>query len=105
MPTPEFGEIWDADLEPVKGHEQGGFRPVLIISHDAFNSVPHGMHLPRIEWADPEETIYDRECQADVVRTLRRSNLRGLQRGKPGRRVCSVPQHERPCRGHTGDRH
>lgn len=43
MPTPEFGEIWDADLEPVKGHEQGGFRPVLIISHDAFNSVPHGL--------------------------------------------------------------
>lgn len=43
MPTPKFGEIWDADLETVKGHEQGGFRPVLIISHDAFNSVPHGL--------------------------------------------------------------
>jgi len=26
-----------ADLNPVKGHEQAGFRPVLIISHDLFN--------------------------------------------------------------------
>ncbi len=43
VPTPKFGEIWDTDLKPIKGHEQGGFRPVLIISHDAFNSVPHGL--------------------------------------------------------------
>jgi mRNA interferase MazF len=43
VPTPKFGEIWDADLDPVKVHEQGGFRPVLIISSNEFNSVPHGL--------------------------------------------------------------
>jgi mRNA interferase MazF len=41
--TPKFGEIWDADLDPVKGHEQGRFRPILIISSDEFNEVAHGL--------------------------------------------------------------
>jgi len=31
------GEIRWADLNPVRGHEQAGLRPVLIISHDVFN--------------------------------------------------------------------
>ena len=31
------GEIWWADLNPVRGHEQAGVRPVLVISHDIFN--------------------------------------------------------------------
>lgn len=31
------GEIWWADLNPVRGSEQAGVRPVLVISHDIFN--------------------------------------------------------------------
>lgn len=31
------GEIRWADLNPVRGREQAGFRPVLIISQDIFN--------------------------------------------------------------------
>lgn len=31
------GEIRWADLNPVRGHEQAGHRPVLILSHDVFN--------------------------------------------------------------------
>lgn len=31
------GDIWWADLNPVRGREQAGMRPVLIISHDVFN--------------------------------------------------------------------
>lgn len=31
------GDIRWADLNPVIGREQGGFRPVLILSHDIFN--------------------------------------------------------------------
>jgi mRNA interferase MazF len=31
------GDIWWADLNPVRGHEQAGVRPVLVISHDIFN--------------------------------------------------------------------
>lgn len=31
------GEIRWADLNPVRGNEQAGLRPVLIVSHDVFN--------------------------------------------------------------------
>jgi mRNA interferase MazF len=32
------GDIRWADLNPVRGHEQGGRRPVLIFSRDVFNA-------------------------------------------------------------------
>ncbi len=31
------GEIRWADLNPVRGHEQAGARPVLVLSHNVFN--------------------------------------------------------------------
>lgn len=31
------GEIYWADLNPTRGHEQAGQRPVLVISQDIFN--------------------------------------------------------------------
>ena len=31
------GSVHRAELNPVKGHEQSGTRPVLILSHDVFN--------------------------------------------------------------------
>ena len=31
------GEVRWADLNPVRGREQSGHRPVLILSHDVFN--------------------------------------------------------------------
>jgi mRNA interferase MazF len=31
------GEVRWADLNPTRGHEQAGQRPVLILSHDIFN--------------------------------------------------------------------
>ena len=31
------GEVRRADLNPVRGNEQAGLRPVLILSHDVFN--------------------------------------------------------------------
>jgi mRNA interferase MazF len=37
---PNRGEIWLADLNPIRGHEQAGTRPVLIISTNIFNHGP-----------------------------------------------------------------
>ena len=31
------GDIRWADLDPARGHEQSGQRPVLVLSHDVFN--------------------------------------------------------------------
>ena len=35
------GEIYWAELEPRSGSEQRGRRPVIILSHDAFNEAPN----------------------------------------------------------------
>ena len=41
MPAqPSRGQIWLADLNPTRGHEQAGQRPVLIVSPNAFNHGP-----------------------------------------------------------------
>jgi mRNA interferase MazF len=32
------GDVVRADLDPTRGHEQGGARPVVILSEDVFNA-------------------------------------------------------------------
>ena len=34
---PKQGDIVYVDFEPTKGHEQKGYRPAIVISHDVFN--------------------------------------------------------------------
>ena len=41
--SPCRGEIWLVDLNPVRGHEQAGQRPGLIVSVDLFNHGPAGL--------------------------------------------------------------
>lgn len=41
--TARRSEIWRADLDPVRGHEQGRSRPVLVVSADTFNAGPSGL--------------------------------------------------------------
>jgi len=43
MSEPSRGEIWLADLNPVRGHEQAGRRSSLVISVDGFNYGPAGL--------------------------------------------------------------
>jgi mRNA interferase MazF len=40
MAGPYRGEIWNADLDPSRGREQAGKRPVLVVSTDRFNAGP-----------------------------------------------------------------
>ena len=42
-PAPARGEIWLADLNPVRGREQAGMRPCLVVSVDLFNQSPAGL--------------------------------------------------------------
>ncbi len=44
---PRQGELWTADLGPVKGSEQAGYRPVLVVSGDLLND-----HL-QVRWVVP----------------------------------------------------
>lgn len=40
MPRPLRDEVWLADLHPIRGREQTGERPVLIVSTDRFHQGP-----------------------------------------------------------------
>ncbi len=40
---PERGEVWLAVLDPVGPGEQGGTRPVIVVSTNAFNAWPVGL--------------------------------------------------------------
>lgn len=42
-PQPQRGEVWVAQLNPTRGHEQAGTRPVLIVSVNPFNASPAGL--------------------------------------------------------------
>jgi mRNA interferase MazF len=41
--TIRTGEIWLAELDPTVGREQGGRRPVVVVSSDGFHSLPIDM--------------------------------------------------------------
>ena len=40
MAGPYRSEIWNAELDPTRGREQAGRRPVLVVSTDRFNEGP-----------------------------------------------------------------
>jgi mRNA interferase MazF len=85
---PRRGEIWFADLNPTRGHEQQGTRPVLVLSIDSFNSGPAELVsiLPvtstvraiasHIEVRPPEGGLRARSSiLADQVRTITRERF------------------------------
>ena len=37
------GEVWLASLDPVRGREQAGTRPIVIVSDSKFNNCPAGL--------------------------------------------------------------
>ena len=37
------GEIWLAELDPTVGHEQGGRRPVVVVSSNGLHALPINM--------------------------------------------------------------
>ena len=43
MSAPRRGEVWLVGFDPVKGHEQAGARPALVMSVDAFNGSSAGL--------------------------------------------------------------
>ena len=85
------GQIWYADLSPVVGSEQGGYRPILIIQNDIGNKYSPTViaavvttrktkaNLPTHIWLNnecglPKESMV--ECEQ--IRTLDKSRLKSF---------------------------
>jgi mRNA interferase MazF len=87
-PTPQRGEIWLADLDPTKGREQAGKRPVLVVSVGAFNQsraelvviLPLTSTLRGIPWHVPVRANEgglknNSEIMCEAVRSVGKSRL------------------------------
>lgn len=85
---PRRGEVWFADLNPTRGHQQRGTRPVLVLSVDTFNAGPAELVtvLPitstvrpipsHVEVLAPEGGLESRSAiLADQVRTIARERV------------------------------
>ena len=95
------GQIYYADLSPIKGSEQGGYRPILIIQNDIGNRYSPTViaaiittrktkaNLPTHVWLNaecglPKESMV--ECEQ--IRTLDKSRL-GSYQGKVSQEVMN----------------
>ncbi len=67
---PKRGEIFLANLEPIKGSEQGGIRPVLIIQNDISNK-----HSPITIVAAITSKVYEKEFPTNVFILKKDSKL------------------------------
>lgn len=85
---PARGEIWLADLDPTRGHEQAGQRPVLVVSTTRFSQGPAGLvivlpvtrtdrNIPaHVAVTPPEGGLTSRSfILCDAVRSISRSRL------------------------------
>jgi mRNA interferase MazF len=90
------GEVYDARLEPIEGSEQGGTRPVIIVSRDVINMNSSVVLAVPCTTYKPNKRIYptqvlikvpdgglDRDsiAMADQVRVISKTRLLNL-RGK-----------------------
>jgi mRNA interferase MazF len=76
----ERGEVYDARLDPVEGSEQGGTRPVVIVSRDAINAYsPVVLAVPC--------STYRENRRVYPTQVLVIAPDGGLSNGRPGKSI------------------
>lgn len=92
------GEIRWADLNPVRGSEQAGLRPVLVLSHDVFNersgtviAVALTSQQPRAAFPLTLETSSRGLPKKSWVKI---SQIRTLAVERIGKRIARAPEEE-----------
>lgn len=92
------GEIYWADLNPVRGREQGGQRPVLIISHDILNERS-GTVIALAITSQPQRAGFPLTLQLTRVKLpksswVKISQVRTLAAERLGRRIGRISEEE-----------
>ena len=92
------GEIRWADLNPVRGHEQAGERPVLILSHDVFNDRSGTVIALALTSQEPRAgypLIFELTTSRLPKRSwVKISQIRTLSTERIGRRLARVSEEE-----------
>ena len=89
------GEIRWADLNLVRGHEQSGKRPVLILSHDIFNARS-GTVIAVVLTSQPQKAGYPLTLELKVAELrkptwVKISQIRTLSVERIGKRLARIP--------------
>jgi mRNA interferase MazF len=88
--------VWEVDLDPVRGHEQAGTRPAVVVSADRFNRGPAGLvvllpmttrdrGIPLHVAVEPSESRLGRRGW------IKPEDIRSVSVERLGRRLGSVP--------------
>ena len=92
------GEIRWADLNPVRGREQAGLRPVLILSHDVFNDRSGTVIAVALTSKEPHAGFpLTTLCTARGLPKrswVKISQIRTLAVERIGRRIAQAPAEE-----------
>jgi len=92
------GSIYWADLNPVRGSEQAGVRPVLVLSHDVFNNrsgtVIAVALTNRPQTAGFPLTLKIESAELPQPSWVKISQIRTFSAERLGRRVAAVSTEE-----------
>ncbi len=87
-----------ADLNPVRGHEQAGLRPVLILSHDVFNERSGTVIAAAMTSQEPRAgfplTLESKARGLTKRSWIRISQIRTLSVERIGRRLARASEEE-----------
>jgi len=92
------GEIRWADLNPTKGKEQAGVRPVLVLSHDVFNARS-GTVIAMAVTSQPQRAGFPLTYELESSDLPKRSwvkigQIRTLSTERIGRKITVVTHEE-----------
>jgi len=92
------GEIRWADLSPVRGREQAGQRPVLVLSHDVFNERSGTVIAVAMTSQEPRAgfplTLESKAAGLTKRSWLKISQIRTLSVDRIGRRIAHASEEE-----------
>lgn len=92
------GEIYWADLNRVRGRDQAGLRPVLVMSHDSFNAYS-GTVIAVAITSQPQRAGFPVTLRLESVNLpkpswVKMSQVRTLSTERLGRRLGTVSAEE-----------
>jgi mRNA interferase MazF len=92
------GQIYWADLDPAKGREQAGQRPVLILSQDIFNERS-GIVIAMALTSQPQKAGFPLTLELSDPSLPKRSwikisQIRTLSTERLGKRITKLPEKE-----------
>lgn len=92
------GNVHWADLDPVRGHEQAGLRPVVVVSHDVFNARS-GTVIAMAITSQPQAagyplTVEIRSAKLPKRSWVKMSQIRTLAVERIGRRIARLSPEE-----------